>query len=366
MLFRRLAAILALALLVPDVSADTIRLSNGREINGKITKETYSQIEYRRAGVSSKQTVDVAEVVSVEYSKTSKDWREAQDLLAAGNMGAAAGSFLNVADDEDLDAFLRAAALANAGDALVVNGNYGDALGFYDELLQKYPSTRHLARALLGKGTCLFYTRKLADADKVLEQLKTDATGKKLGDRWAMEAEFLLLWSAEAQGKPGVVDGYKALRAKARGSYPGISNKAALRMGRVQLEGQNVRDAEALFDEILESRLDTDSEVVAGAYNGRGRCNFGRGQGLMSQGRAEEALPYFHDALLDFLRVHVSYPGVFKEQAESLYFAGQSFLNVAALDPEASDAEMRGQVLLKRCRDGYAGSEWASLAASQR
>jgi|GEM_PF-2483129 len=363
---RRLAVILVLCLCAPALLADTIHLSNGREVKCLISKESYATIEYRKAGMSSKQSVDVADVVSVEYSKTSADWREAMVLLDQGEMGKAASSFLAVADDDNREPHLRASALAQAGDALVTNGNYNDAIGVYDELLKKHPSTRHLARALLGKGQSLFYVRKLAEADAVLTQLKSDATSKGLGERWALDAEFLLLWSAEAQGKPDVVDGYKQLRASARANYPGIANKASLRMGRVHLENNQVRDAEALFDEIVLSRMHTSDDVVAGAYNGLGRCNFGRAQGLLSDGKADQALPYVHDALLDFLRVHVSYPGVRKEQAEALYFAGQCFLNLAAMDPEATQAEQRGQVLLKRCRDNFAGSEWAGLAASQR
>ena len=44
-------------------------------------------------------------------------------------------------------------------------------------------------------------------------------------------------------------------------------------------------------------------------------------------------------------------------------FSGQCFLNLAAMDPEANEAEQRGNVLLKRCRDGFPGSEWARLAS---
>lgn len=362
----RLVPALALALIAPGLRADTVRLTNGKEVTGKIVSESFEKIEVRKAGGSSSQTVSTVDVASVEYTATTPEWRQGLQLLADGSMGEAASAFATVADDPDAPDFLRAAAFAQAGDCLVDNNNFEDAIKLYDELLAKHPKTRHLARALLGKGTSLFSLRKLAEADKVLEQLKADATAKNLGERWALEAEFLLLWSAEAQEKPGVIEGYQALREKTRASLPGIANKAALRMGRVQLAQQDVKAAEALFDEIIQRRLDTDASIVAGAFNGRGQCRFGRAIGLLGVKRADEALPLFSEALLDFLRVVVSYSGVRKEQAEALYFAGQSFLNVAALDPNAKDAESRGQVLLKRCREQYAGSEWAAKAAAQR
>ena len=69
-------------------------------------------------------------------------------------------------------------------------------------------------------------------------------------------------------------------------------------------------------------------------------------------------------SVLDFLRVHVHYSGINIEQAEALYFGGQSFLNIASLDSEAKDADLRGRVLLKRCADNYAGSEWGRKAAA--
>ena len=95
-------------------------------------------------------------------------------LMAWGEMGEAATAFLAVADDEDREPHLRAAALAMAGDALVINGNYTEAIGVFDELLKNYPSTRHLAGALLGKGQAKedgrkessaleFYTRALEE-----------------------------------------------------------------------------------------------------------------------------------------------------------------------------------------------------------
>lgn len=368
MSLHRSVALLALllGLLAPSLAADTIRLKNGKVITGKITGETFATIEYRRAGVSSTQTVDAADVVEVVYSSTTPEWRDGVKLEAEGEVVKAAEKYNVVTTDDDAPAFLRAAAMANVGDLLLDDNNSVDALTFYEELLGTYPKTRHLARALLGKGLCLFYARRFPEADAVLKQLQADAAAKNLGERWALEAEFLLLWSAEAQGKQGVADGYKALRAKARTDFPGIANKAALRMGRVELANNKVRDAEAMFDEIVSSRMDTDASIVAGAFNGRGRCAFGRAQVLLNEGRKVEALEFFNDALLDFLRVVVSYGGVRKEQAEALYFAGQAFLNVAALDPKAEDAERNGQVLLQRCRERFEGSEWATLAAASR
>jgi hypothetical protein len=353
------------ALLALPAQADTLVLQNGREINCRIKSESFAKIEYQRAGVSSTQSVDTDEVISIQYGSTSQEYREAVRLEAAGKMGEAAGFYLAASDDKDAADHQRATALMSACSALLANNNFGDASQFLGQLIKTYPNTRHLAAAQLGLGQALLRNRKLSEADTVFHQLKADVESKSLGDRWGFEASFYLLWSAEAQEKQGVVDGYNELRSKTRSNYPGIANKCALRLGRVHLAQNRVAEAEAMFEEIIKSRLDTDSEIVAGAFNGRGRCSFGRAQGTLTAGDTGRAADHFQDALLDFLRVHVSYPGIRAEQAEALFFGGQSFINLADLNIEVKDARLHGLRLLKRCQTGYAGSEWAGRAARE-
>ena len=356
---------LAVALLALPALADTLLLNNGREVNCRIKSESYEKIEYQTPGVRSTQSAETAEVVSVTYGSTSPEYREAVNLAAAGKMGEAAGFYLTASDDEDAEDHQRATALMNACTALLANNNFNEANQFLDELLKKYPKTRHLAPALLGRGTALLKTGKFGEADGVFQQLKADAADKNLGERWGHEANFNLLWSAEAQKKKGVVDGYKQLRSLTRSDYPGIANKCALRLGRVHLDQDSVSDAERMFDEIIDSRLSTEDAIVAGAYNGRGRCNFGKGVGTLASGDTERAIEFFQDALLDFLRVHVSYPGIRAEQAEALYFGGQSFINLADLNAGIDDARNNGRVLLARCRDGFKGTEWSTKASRE-
>jgi len=362
---RSLLAPLAVALLAFPALADTLVLDNGREINCRIRSETYAKIEYQRAGVSATQSVDTSDVVSVAYGSTSPEYREAVKLEASGKMGEAASFYLSASEDKDVADHQRATALMSCCSALLANNNFSDASNLLGQLLKTYPNTRHLAPALLGRGKALLQTRQFQDADVVFQQLRDAVESKGLGDRWGFESSFYLLWSAEAQKKDGVVDGYNELRTRTRGKYPGIANKCALRLGRVHLDNSRVVEAEAMFEEIIRSRLETDAEIVAGAYNGRGRCSFGRALGTLPSGDVARASEYFEDALLDFLRVHVSYPGIRAEQPEALYYGGQSFINLADLDVEIKNARANGQLLLQRCRDGFAGTTWADKAARE-
>jgi len=363
-----LTAISVLALL-PAALADDIILRGGRDISGvRIENESFSKIRYKKAGISSVQSIDTVDVKEIRYGSAGRAYTEAQALLRSGSMGAAATAFLRVADDENQPDHIRATALAEAADALFADNELGHALEFYTELLAKHPTSRHRPRALLGKGKTLLYQGKHQEADQAFETLTDEVRSKGFGERWGYEGEFFRLLSREAQGQAGVADAYRDLRSRTQGEYQGIANKCSLRMGRVLLGEQppDLAAARGLFGEIIRSRLETDDVIVAGAFNGRGRCDFAQAQVELNAGDEEKAVEEFRSALLDFLRVHVSYPGVYAEQAESLYWAGQSFLNIAALDSSDSEAEVRGQVLLKRCRDGYAGSEWAEKAAAAR
>lgn len=373
MISRCLTVALGLALLALPALADTIVTDQGREIACRIVKESYAKIEYRRAGVSSSQTIDTAEVVSIEYGSTPIEFREGLKLQAEGKMGEAASFYLTAAEDKDTEAFVRATAFARMGDCLLANGNYAEAIQYYDTLLKRFPDTRHLAAALLGKGQAQLQSRQFGSAGETFQQLKADAEAKGFGERWVLDANFYLLLSAEAQGKDGVVDGYKELRAIARADYQDIANKCSLRLGRVHLANGRDDEAEAMFDEIIEARAGTSDEIVAGAFNGRGRVAFGRALGTLradatsdaqKQAQEERAAEFFNEALLDHLRVVVSYSGIRAEQPEALYHAGQCFLNLSSLDPEKEDWRLRGLQLLKRCVDNYSGP-WAEKAGSE-
>lgn len=371
-------ALLFVALLAVPALADDLHLHDGRVIDGVVVKsESASKVEYRRKSVT--QKVDSSEVRNIVYGRTSANFIAGMDALANGDSLAAAGAFIQAAENEDLPDFVRATAYAECGEALLENNNFSDALGIFDELLKSYPDSRHYARALLGKGRAQFFNRQVDDAAATFKKLQDDASARDLGELWGLEAEFALLWADEARGKKGVLEGYKDLRARCRDDYPAVANQCSLRMGRVYLSSDKVDEALPLFNEIIDSRLTTDRSIVAGAFNGRGRCLFWEGQNELAKSReatnkkeSERAAQYLEDALasfraarLDFLRVNMVYLGVAREQPESLYWGGQAFLNVASLDSAEADAERFGKILLKRCSDRFPQSEWGSKAKDE-
>jgi tetratricopeptide (TPR) repeat protein len=367
---------LAVALLGPLAAADTIKLVDGTVIDGiRIVSESWKEIEYRKPRVAAPLKVETAKVASIEYSSTSADFREARVKEEEGDLLTAAAYYDAVASDEETPVFLAAEARLRQADVLNENGNLPDAIAAYDQLLKEVPETRHLAEAMLGRGRALLRDGRLEEAAAAFTGLQEAVASKSLGEHFAWEGEFHALMVMQAQGQvDAAARGYEELLGRVRSSDKGIANKCQLRLGRLKLSQSQPDEAKPLFQEIIDSRLEMDKDVVAEAYIGRGRCSFSKGlAGLEASDRLgvsgdkpraeaayEDALDEFRDARLDFLRVVVSYPSVKSQQAEAMYWAAQCFLNLA----EPNGEREAGRLLKSAAQ--YPDSPWGKAAAEQR
>lgn len=370
---RVLLSVLAALLLAAPLSADTIKLVNGTSIDDvHVLTETYAEVRFRKKNINTPQAVKAPEVLEVVYGSTSPDYREAQDKLAEGSLIDAANAYYFAAKDEANSPHLRATAMIETASILLEARDLDQALPIFDELLQQWPDTRHLARALLGRGKTLLFLGKSADAQAAFAKLMSEAEEKSLGERWQMEGEYYSLRVTETSGDAkNALSGYEELRKRAAAGWPGIANKCLLRVGRVHLSEGNVDKAMPLFEEITDGRLETDNDIVASAFNGLGHCRFAVAQAYIvtadkhaaagASDRAEiaraDAVDSFREARLDFLRVVVSYSHVLEHQAEALYWAAQSFLNV-----DDTDAQRQAGRLLRKCELEYPSSRWGKLA----
>ena len=365
-----LASLLLIALpVLAQGAADEIVLADGKVIDRiRITSESYTEIAYRTSrGIDRKQPA--AEVERVVYARSSPEFSDGMAKLGTPAWADGVGKLLLAATDEDLDDFKRATALAHAASALLDAGYYGDAEANFGQLLADYRNSRHRPAALLGQAKALLNQERFAEAEDLLRTLQSESGSKGYAAKWPHEAEFLLLLSAEAGGKDAdeILSGYKDLRLLTQGEFEGIANKCALRIGRLMFSQNppDLRGASQLFDEIIEGRLETDRDVVAGAYNGLGRVHFMRGQQALTKSDPETAREELEAALLSFLRVHVSYDQISSEQPEALYWAAQSFRSLAPLGGGGQEADLNGRRLLFTLRDRYPNSPWALQAANE-
>lgn len=365
------STVLTLLLLTAPLVADDIFLKGDRSIlDVRITAEDYTEVSYKtKRGIN--QTEPSVNVLRCSYNKTSRDFNDGMKGVNTPSYQEAIRKLQWAADDEELDEFKRATALATAAGALLDNGYYADAQANYAELLAEYRKTRHRPRALLGNAKALLNLGRFAEADELLRTLQTESGQKGFAPEWPQEAEFLLLFSAEAQGASGdeVLSGYKDLRLLTQGEYDGIANKCALRIGRLMFSQNNpdLRGSERLFEEIIEKRFGTDRDIVAGAYNGRGRVRFMSGQAALTNSDPERAREELDAALLDFLRVVVSFEQISNEQPEALYWAAKSFQSLAPLGGGGAEPELNGRRLLNTLRQSekYRKSHWAQEAAKE-
>lgn len=308
-------------------------------------------------------------MLRVTYGKSSPEFSEGLRNLATPAWADGIAKLRLASTDEDLPEFKRATALALAAGGLLDNGFYTNAEQDFATLLADFRNSRHRPRALLGRAKALLNLGRFGDADDLLRTLQSESGSKGYAPEWPQEAEFLLLYSAEAQGgdPAEILRGYKDLRLVTQGEFEGIANKCALRIGRLMFSSDDpdLRGAESLFEEIIDGRMETDRDVVAGAYNGRGRVRFLRGQQALTNGDPERAREELDAALLDFLRVRVSYDQISSEQPEALYWAAQSFRSLDPLGGGGAEADLNGRRLIKTLRERFPESAWARQAANE-
>jgi len=365
----------AVALLVAGLRADVVVMRDGTRIEGvKITAETCRKVEFKVSGVATPQARPAADVRDVEYASTSPDFRAG---LAAwqqeADLAAAAAWFDSAAGDGKLPAFVRATARRYGADCWLAGGDATDAARAYADLIATWPESRHLAAALRGRGEALLQSGRHAEARAAFEALKTEVAAKSLGESWAIEADYEILLAAVLGDLPGAdgrpvdaVAGFEALRRRAEGRDAELVAKCSVQLGRLHLAGGRIDLALPLFETIIAGRLDiADQEVLACAFNGRGRCRFAQGQAAQdaalgrkgdkagSDALLAEAIELFRQARLDFLRVFTVYSAVQGQQPEALYFAAQCFLRVGD-----AQAEARSKALLSLCSRNYPGSAW--------
>lgn len=368
-----------LALLAAPAAADVIVLRDGTRLEGvKVTAESAAKVEYKQPKVNAPQSRPSAEVRDIEYASTSPDFREGLKAQAEGSLATAAAFFDAAAEDEKLPEHVKATARYLSAALWLEAGDLKDADSAFAALLKAWPDSRHLPAALSGRGQALLQNGDFAEARKAFETLKAEAKAKSLGERWDIDADYHALVATVAgdlkgsDGKPvDAVAGFQAILARAEGKDTELAARCRVQIGRVHLGAGRNDEALPLFEGILDQRLDLPDEVVAGAYNGRGRVLYARastrleaatstgakGDKVKAEAQRAEAMELFAEARLDFLRVFTQYNAVLSQQAEALFWASQCFINIGD-----AEADARSKALLRLCATSYPGSTWGQKA----
>jgi len=200
--------------------------------------------------------------------------------------------------------------------------------------------------ARLARAMAHLRSGDTAKARQEFTKLRADAA--KLGARWGHEGELQLQMLDEGKDPAAALATYQRLAKETEANFPTVANQAKLRIGRVMIASKKYAEAEAYFRRILDQRVASTGDVIAGAWNGLGTS-------LRNKPGATEADQ--KEALFAHLRVVVSFEDVEQEQPEALYGAGKGFQVVPA-----EDAANRSRQMLGRVINEYPSSDWATKA----
>ena len=347
----------ALLALPGSALADTIFRTDGKPLEDvKIKSESLAEVEYT-AG-KDRATIATDKVVDIEYDKLPKLVDAAEDLLRSEDVGGAI---------DQLESYLEA--VAEKGDRsfewgpayalrrlIELRGSAGDFAGVVkasDRLIETAPDSRHVPFAYLSKAQALRERKDDAKAKAALEGLLGLVEAKSLSDRWKLAAEVELA-GIDKQGD--------ALRAEltriadAAGDYPTVKARAELAQAEAYIAAKEFAAAKKLLQDTLKGGA-ADDQTMAGARTGLGDCLFQQAVDEFKAGKQAEAEKLLQEALLNYMRVVVSYPDQAGYVAKSMFYAGRSFDQFQDEDSKARAQRMYVSVMRR-----FEGSPWATEA----
>ncbi len=334
---------------------DVIELADGKKIlKVRIVEETVSNVFYKKGSLPN-QSVPSDRVKAVLYSSTSNDYKTAMDTYVNEDYMSAAELFQDYGDAlGEKKASLSAHCLYLSSECYQKSAQWDNAIKAFSYFANTFNNHRLYPDALRQRAICYMNKGDMKKAREGFIILKNALAKKEAGEFWDHEVEYWFLYLKEIEKGADMnraLDDYKALFSKVENSFPSVANKTRLRMGRVLTAQRKYQDALGFFNEVIDNRFDSENEVVAHAYLGRGRCIFNKPD------RTEEELK---SARYDFLRTVVHYTRVGSAQPEGMFWAGKCFQILGG-----KDSGKRWQGLYRRLKREWPGNYWTQQAAKE-
>jgi tetratricopeptide (TPR) repeat protein len=343
--FASLLAVASVAGAPVAAIADTIRLTDGKKIEGiVVVDETITGVVYKIHGSSQEEPADkVAEVV---YETRPVGWDAAMAAFGRGDYARAAADFAQRLNARET--WVKVYAAFHLAEAKRFLGDLAGASEVYRKFMADHASSRFYPKAKLGLGLVQIEQRDFAGAQKTFEELANEAKAKKL-DKVAEQANFQLAATLEAQGnlKDALERYQKLATAAAQRGGVSLANVAVFRL-QAQTDPSKVDAAlsglQGLIDGQNAARPDValDFDLLAAAHTALGDIHDVKGD--------------HQKALLAYLRVVVD-PDLAKVTAErphALWGAARSFEKT-----KGQDWRERAESLRRELRDSFPNSIWA-------
>jgi tetratricopeptide (TPR) repeat protein len=314
--------------------------------NITVLDENYDETTYKYADVPNKQKVDTQKVRRVIYGEKPSRFIEASEAMGNADYATAVALFDELAKNKRNKDWVRMYSLYNIGRIHQEGrGDWQNAVAAWDRLQKAFPKSKFLPKALVQKGLAWLNLGNEAKARQAFGQLERL---KGLPDSEKMAAKYWLIKITQLKGEKTrnatllnqALEAYKRLLADVENDtdLTNVAILARLGIGDCLLGLEKFADALAFFQKIAASS--DDPSVLAGAYNGLGRCHFAK----------EE----WNDALMSFLRTVVLYNENPELTAMALYWAAKSYTM-----RQGDDWKNRARTLFRECMGRFPTSSWA-------
>jgi tetratricopeptide (TPR) repeat protein len=322
--------------------------------NSQITvkEENYDQTYYVYEGVATRQKYDTAKIKRVVYGEKPARFIEASDAMGSGDFGTAVAGFDELAKNKRNPHWVRQYSLYNIGRIYQEGvGDLKNAIAAWDRYEKEFPRGKFLPKALVASGLAYLTIgdeAKARSSFSKLERLKGLPEGaKKQAKYWTIKITQL---KGEKAGNAGLINQaltqYRSLldEVEADSELQEVAILARLGIGDCLLALEKFGEALDFFKKIAASSDDPD--VLAGAFNGLGRCHFSK----------EE----WDEALISFLRTVILYDTNPEQTAMALFWGAKSYMM-----RQGEDWKNRARSLFRECMNKYPSTQWARQAKEE-
>jgi TolA-binding protein len=179
---------------------------------------------------------------------------------------------------------------------------------------------------------------------------------EKLSDRYELLAQLGLARIEVRAGDPAQAREMLNRIVTSGDRYPKIANLARLELGQVLVKEKNYSEAETYFENILKGTKD-DPDVIAGASNGLGDCQYAQGKYDEAMYTYSRTYALFLDRADQALRV-----------AHALYYGGRSFRLQAGKESDPAEKarlQKYGTLVMRRAARDFGGTEAGQMAQKE-
>ncbi|MHC4470506.1 MAG: tetratricopeptide repeat protein [Planctomycetota bacterium] len=317
----------------------------------QVTDWNFDAVMYRLEGVPTKQKLDNSKVAEVFWENPPKQWIEARSAMGSGAFEEAIAKFESLAKDKKARFWVRMFSFANMAEIYQAMGEWKEAVNSWDRLLRAFPKTKVYTHAHEQKAQAQLNMGDTAGAKATMAALAR-TPGLPEGDKQSSKYWLIYMKQWQAENTKPQNDGllrqalseYTKLLEDVEGKdeLKNVAVKARLGIGSCLVLLKKYGEAIDFFKKI--TAASDDPAVLAGAFNGLGKCYF--------------AQQKWDPALRAFLRTSINYGEEIPEQtAMALYYSGRCFHLL-----QGEDWNNRARLQYQECIKDYPGTKWAKMA----